>query len=49
MTDIVAPTVVSFTDMEHGTRADYDLVFAHEKVQIDSQADRIMGWLAQMG
>jgi predicted HD phosphohydrolase len=38
----------TFTAMEHGTREDYDLVFAHEQHQIDSQADRIMDWLRQM-
>jgi predicted HD phosphohydrolase len=34
--------------MEHGTRADYDLVFAHEQTQLDSQADRVLDWLRQM-
>ncbi len=49
MTDNTSTAVVTFTDMAHGTRADYDLVFAHEEVQIDSQADRVMAWLGQMG
>lgn len=40
--------VVSFTAMEHGTLADYDLVFAHEREQIDTQADRVLDWLRQM-
>jgi predicted HD phosphohydrolase len=39
---------VAFTTMADGTRADYELVFEHEKEQIDSQADRIMDWLRQM-
>lgn len=37
-----------YTAMEHGTRADYDLVFAHEQEQIDTQADRVLGWLREM-
>ncbi|TPW13718.1 MAG: hypothetical protein FD127_1841 [Acidimicrobiaceae bacterium] len=40
--------ITSFTAMEHGTRADYDLVFEHEQHQIDAQADRILDWLGQM-
>lgn len=43
-----AHPVVGFTAMEHATRADYDLVFAHEQEQIDTQADRVMEWLRQM-
>ena len=39
---------VGFTDMEHGTKEDYVLVFAHEQEQIDTQADRVMDWLHQM-
>ena len=39
---------VAFTSMDHGTRADYDLVFAHEHAQVSSQADRVMDWLRQM-
>jgi predicted HD phosphohydrolase len=39
---------VEFTAMEHGTREDYELVFAHEKYQVDTQADRVMDWLRQM-
>ena len=39
---------VSFTAMEHGTKDDYVLVFAHEQHQIDTQADRVMDWLRQM-
>ena len=31
---------VSFTAMEHGTQADYDLVFAHEASIAAGQADR---------
>ncbi len=40
--------VVDFTAMEHGTAADYKLVFAHEQHQIDTQADRVLGWLREM-
>ena len=39
---------VSFTAMEHGTKDDYGLVFAHEQEQLDTQADRVMEWLRQM-
>ena len=39
---------VGFTVMSDGTRADYDLVFAHEQEQIDTQADRVMDWLRQL-
>lgn len=39
---------VQFTAMEHGTLDDYELVFAHEQEQLDSQADRVMDWLRQM-
>jgi predicted HD phosphohydrolase len=39
---------VAFTAMEHGTLADYELVFAHEHTQIDTQADRVMQWLREM-
>jgi predicted HD phosphohydrolase len=39
---------VQFTSMDHGTKEDYALVFAHEQEQIDSQADRVMDWLRQM-
>jgi predicted HD phosphohydrolase len=39
---------VSFNTMAEGTRADYDLVFAHEHEQIVTQADRVMQWLDQM-
>lgn len=39
---------VSFTAMEHGTKDDYELVFAHEQEQLDTQADRVMEWLRQM-
>jgi len=41
-------SAVSFTAMEHGTREDYQLVFAHEQEQIDTQADRVLDWLRQM-
>ena len=39
---------VAFTAMEHGTKDDYVLVFAHEQEQLDTQADRVMDWLRQM-
>ncbi len=39
---------MQFTAMERGTRADYDEVFAHEQQQIDTQADRVLGWLREM-
>ena len=39
---------VKFTAMEHGTQADYDLVFAHDAANATSQADRVLGWLRQM-
>jgi predicted HD phosphohydrolase len=39
---------VTFTAMDHATREDYDLVFAHEQEQIDTQADRVIGWLRDM-
>ena len=41
-------SVVTFTTMEHGTKEDYELVFAHEQEQIDTQADRVLDWLHQM-
>ena len=48
MTTAHTESKVSFTSMEHGTRADYDMVFANEHAQIVSQADRVMDWLRQM-
>ncbi len=39
---------VSFTAMEHGTKADYELVFAHDADHVAQQADRVLGWLRQM-
>ena len=39
---------VGFTTMAEFTKADHDLAFTHEAVQIDSQADRVMDWLRQM-
>jgi predicted HD phosphohydrolase len=39
---------VQFTAMAHGSRADYDLVFSHEQQQVDSQAERVLGWLREM-
>lgn len=36
---------VSFTAMEHGTRADYDLVFTHHDEHAAGQAGRVIEWL----
>jgi predicted HD phosphohydrolase len=40
--------IVTFTSMDHATFDDYELVFAHEQEQIDTQADRALEWLGQM-
>ncbi|MEM7084029.1 MAG: HD domain-containing protein [Pseudomonadota bacterium] len=40
--------VVNFTAMEHGTREDYDLVFAHDAENASHLADRVIGWLESM-
>ncbi|NNC76556.1 MAG: HD domain-containing protein [Woeseiaceae bacterium] len=39
---------VEFTAMEHGTRADYDLVAAHDADNAAQQADRVLDWLRMM-
>jgi len=39
---------VTFTAMADGTRAEYDLVFAHEAANMTQQADRVLNWLAMM-
>ena len=39
---------VSFTAMEHGTRADYDLIFAHDAANAAGLAGRVLGWLELM-
>ena len=39
---------VGFTAMEHGTRADYDLVARHDATLIDAHADQVLAWLGQM-
>jgi len=39
---------VSFTAMDHASRADYDLVFDHDAKNIANQADRVLGWLKMM-
>ena len=39
---------VSFTAMDHGTQADYDLIFADEAARTGQFADRILGWLRDM-
>ena len=37
-----------FTAMEHASRGDYDLVFAHEADTMKEQADRVISWLKMM-
>lgn len=39
---------VAFTAMEHGTQADYDLIFADEAGNTGQLADRVLGWLRDM-
>lgn len=39
---------VRFTSMDHGTQADYDLVFSHDAANAALQADRVLAWLGQM-
>lgn len=40
---------VAFTAMEHGTQADYDLIFADEAAGEDGEfAGRVLGWLKAM-
>jgi predicted HD phosphohydrolase len=39
---------VAFTQMADGTRAEYDMVFAHEQERLDTQADRVLAWLDEM-
>jgi len=40
---------VAFTAMEHGTQADYDLIFADEAAGEDGEfARRVLGWLKAM-
>lgn len=39
---------VVFTAMEHGTRADYDLVAVHDAENIAALADRVLDWLRAM-
>lgn len=39
---------VQFTAMEHATKADYDLVFAHDDANVAGMADRVLGWLKSM-
>jgi predicted HD phosphohydrolase len=42
------PDKVSFTAMEQGTQADYDLVIAHDASIVTGQADRVLDWLKAM-
>ena len=42
------PQQVTFTAMDHATRDDYDLVFAHDAENIATQAGRGVSWLQQM-
>jgi predicted HD phosphohydrolase len=39
---------VVFTAMEHGTKADYDLVRVHDVANYRQQANRVLGWLQAM-
>ena len=39
---------VSFTAMEHASRADYDLVFEHDTENMRGQAARVIEWLKMM-
>lgn len=39
---------VSFTAMEHGTQADYDLVMKDEGSKKVELAERVLGWLREM-
>jgi predicted HD phosphohydrolase len=39
---------VGFTTMDEGTRADYDLVFAHDAENAAALADRVLGWMRSM-
>ena len=41
-------TKVSFTAMDHGTQADYDLLDEFHKRDADDLADRVLGWLRSM-
>ena len=47
--ELGADHTVSFTAMADATFEDYELVFAHEQEQIDTQAERALDWLRQMG
>ena len=39
---------VDFTAMDHATKADYDLVFEHDEINIQGQASRVVQWLRLM-
>lgn len=39
---------VSFTAMEHGTGADYELIAVHDAANAAQLADRVLGWLRMM-
>ena len=39
---------VSFTAMEYGTRADYDLAFEHDALNVAATAGRVIEWLKLM-
>ncbi len=39
---------VSFTAMEHGTKADYDLAYEHDVANVAATAGRVIEWLQQM-
>lgn len=39
---------VSFTALEHGTRADYDVAFEHDALNVAATAGRVIEWLKLM-
>lgn len=39
---------VSFTAMEHGTQADYDLVNAHFEAYTSGYADQVLDWMREL-
>jgi predicted HD phosphohydrolase len=39
---------VSFTAMDHGTQADYDIVMKDEESKTGELAERVLGWLRDM-
>jgi len=45
---VIMSKKVSFTAMEHGTQADYELLAEYDAANIESQADRVLDWLRMM-